>query len=138
MQQHGQTLKDLDIRVLVVTFESGAFARAYAQETGLGWAVMIDETRSLYEAYGMLRGRLRDIWGPRTWWAYAQEALRGRWPGPARADTSQLGGDVLIDPEGVVRLVHVGSGPADRPSIESLLEIRRHGPPAETGLAEQG
>jgi hypothetical protein len=30
---------------------------------------------------------------------------------------------VLIDPAGVVRVHHVGSGPADRPSIESLLRV---------------
>jgi len=110
--------------VVIVTFEASTFARTYVDETGLRWPILVDETRSLYRAYGMLRGRLRDIWGPRTWWAYAKELLRGRTPRPAHADTSQLGGDVLIDSSGVVRLRHVGSGPADRPSIESIIRAR--------------
>jgi len=111
--------------VAIVTFEASPFARAYVEETGIHWPVLVDHTRSLYRAYGMLRGRTWDIWGPRTWVAYARELARGRWPRPARADTSQLGGDVLIDPAGLVRFVHVGSGPADRPSVAEILQARR-------------
>jgi len=69
----GFTLADLDIKVLVITFETRAFARAYVQDTRLRWPVLIDEPRALYHAYGMLRGSWWDIWGPRTWWAYAKE-----------------------------------------------------------------
>jgi len=125
LQQHEQTLIALGISIAVVTFETRAFARAYVQETGVRWPVLVDETRSLYRAYGMLRGRAWDIWGPRTWWAYAKELTRGRWPRPAHADTAQLGGDVLIDPSGTVRLLHVGSGPADRPSVAAILRARQ-------------
>jgi hypothetical protein len=73
----------------------------------------------------MHRGRWRDIWGPATWWAYAQLAARGHWPTRRPGDVAQLGGDVLIDPEGIVRVQHIGSGPADRPRIEALLRIVR-------------
>jgi hypothetical protein len=30
---------------------------------------------------------------------------------------------VLIDPAGLVRFHHVGSGPGDRPSVDLLLEV---------------
>jgi hypothetical protein len=125
LQQHERTPLELDIQVVIVTFESSPLARAYVHETGLPWTVLVDETRSLYRAYGMLRGRVWDIWGPRTWWAYAKELMHGRLPGASHADTSQLGGDVLIDPGGVVRFIHVGSGPADRPSLAAMLEARQ-------------
>jgi len=36
-------------------------------------------------------------------------------------DIHQRGGDVLIDPHGIVRFHHVGSGPANRPAVDSLL-----------------
>ena len=125
MQQHERTLVDLDTQVVIVTFEQRDVARAYVDETGIRWPVLVDEARGLYRACGMLRGRVRDIWGPRTWWAYAKELMRGRWPRPTSADTSQLGGDVLIDPEGTVRFVHVGSGPGDRPSVAAVLRARQ-------------
>ena len=127
MQQHESEFSALDVRIAVVTFDRRRLAQAYVESTGCAWPVLVDEDRALYHAYGMLRGRWQDIMGLRTWWAYAQELRQGRLPNlPARStDTFQLGGDVLIDPDGRVGFVHVGSGPGDRPSIESLLAARR-------------
>lgn len=127
MQQHERTFQELDTRIVVVTFERGPLARGYVRETGLGWPILVDETRALYRGYGMLHGRTWDIWGPRTWWAYAKELFRGRVPRSTGvgSDTSQLGGNVLVDPSGRVTFLHVGSGPADRPSIDALVAARR-------------
>ena len=116
----------LDVRIVVVTFERGPQARAYAAATGVGWPILVDETRALYQGYGMLRGKRRHIWGPRAWWAYTKELFRGRLPRAAdlHSDMRQLGGDILVDPSGTVRFLYVGSGPADRPSIARLLAAR--------------
>jgi len=124
LQQHGQTFESLNTKIAVVTFEATPFARHYVAQTGLAWPLLVDEARELYRAYGMLSGRIRDIWGPRTMWAYLKELARGKLPRARRADTLQLGGDVLIDPAGIVRLHHVGSGPGDRPSVSRLLSVR--------------
>ena len=99
--------------------------RAYRADTNVSWPVLIDLDRTLYRGYGMHRGRLRDIWGVRTWLAYLHELARGRLPKYSGGDTRQLGGDVLIDPAGIVRFHHVGTGPADRPSVAAILEARR-------------
>lgn len=125
MQQHQRELDALDVRILVVTFEAAPLVRAYLADTSLVWSVLIDAGRRLYRAYGMHRGRLSDIWGLRTWMAYAKELVRGRLPRYSGGDTRQLGGDVLIDPDGRVRLHHVGHGPADRPSVAAILDARR-------------
>lgn len=111
--------------VVVVTFEANPFVRAYVAEMNISWPILIDQDRTLYRHYGMHRGHLWNIWGFRTWWAYAKELARGRLPKYSGADTRQLGGDVLIDPGGIVRLHHVGSGPADRPSVAAIFEARR-------------
>jgi hypothetical protein len=128
LQQQQRALQDLGIRVAVVTFETTPFVRAYLAETKVTWPVLIDHDRTLYRGYGMHRGRLRDIWGGRTWVAYMKELARGRLPRYSGADTRQLGGDVLIDPAGIVRLHHVGTGPADRPSVAAILEARQRQP----------
>ena len=123
MQQNERTFQELDVHIVVVTFERGLLARAYIEDTGLRWPILLDEPRALYRGYGMLHGIWWNIWGPRTWWAYAKELFRGRAPRAAYldSDTSQLGGNVLIDSSGIVRLLYVGSGPADRPSIARSL-----------------
>lgn len=124
MQQHLATLDELNIRVAVVTFEAPPFVRHYVAETRVPWPLLIDETRELYRAYGMLRAEFWDVWGPKTWTAYLKELLRGRLPVRSIADPMQRGGDVLIDPEGIVRVHHVGQGPSDRPSVAALLRAR--------------
>jgi hypothetical protein len=127
LRQHEAALEGLGVAVLVVTFEAGFLARAYVEDTRLAWPLVVDESRALYAAYGMLRGRAWDIWGPATWLAYARSLARGGALRRATGDVSQLGGDVLIDPDGIVRVHHVGSGPADRPSVQSLLAVIRAG-----------
>ena len=112
------------MRPLAVTFEATAAARAYAAETGLPWPLLVDPGRRLYHAYGMRKARLRHLWGAATFRAYWREARLGRFPRLPRADTRQQGGDVLIDPGGLVRFHHVGRGPADRPAVAELLAAR--------------
>ena len=106
-----------------MTFEDAAAARAYVAETGLRWPLLVDTDRRLYRAYGMQKARLRQLWGAATFRAYWREARLGRFPRLPRADTRQQGGNVLIDPGGVVRFHHVGRGPADRPPVATLLAV---------------
>ena len=125
MQQAAGELDALKIRVLVVTFEAPAAARAYVSETKTRWPVLCDESRALYRQYGMGRARWRHLLGPSALRAYARAMAEGRLPRWPAADPMQQGGDVLIDADGIVRLVHVGKGPGQRPPVERLLEVCR-------------
>jgi hypothetical protein len=130
LRRAGNALESLGIAVVVVTFQPPAVARAYAAETGLAWPLLVDEDRTLYAAYGMGRGRGRDIWGLASMAAYGRLLLRGQLPRAAAGDVYQLGGDVLVDPAGLVRIQHVGTGPADRPAVDAILDAVRGAPPA--------
>jgi len=130
LQQYETELERRDVKVVVVSFEAGFLARAYIEDTGLRWTVLVDIKRELYTAYDMLKAGFWDIWGPPTWWAYLKEIAHGRLPRKSRGDISQRGGDVLIDPEGIVRFHHVSKGPGDRPSVRSILAALDR----ETGL----
>ncbi len=121
LQQYETDLARRNVKVVVVTFEAGFLARAYIEDTGLRWPLLIDTKRELYRAYGMLEAGFWDIWGPGTWWAYLKEFARLRFPGKSKGDISQRGGDVVVDQGGIVRLHHVGQGPGDRPSARSIL-----------------
>lgn len=105
----------------MITFEPLARARDYVDETGLPWPLLVDEHRELYVAYGMRAATRWDVWGPSTWRAYAREIAHGHVPHKSSGDLYQRGGDVVIDASGIVRFHHVGTGPADRPSIAVLL-----------------
>jgi hypothetical protein len=109
------------VRIVVVTFENDFLARGYVEDTSLTWPLLVDDTRATFRAYGMLSASFWDIWGPKTWWVYLKEILKGGKLRKSEGDISQRGGDVLIDPAGIVILHHIGSGPADRPPVEKIL-----------------
>jgi peroxiredoxin len=111
------------LKVAVVTFAHDFLARSYVEDTGLTWPLLIDGGRQVYASYGMLTASFWDIWGPSTWLAYARELLKGRKLEKSEDDVYQRGGDVLIDPAGIVRLHHVGAGPADRPEADQIFRI---------------
>lgn len=125
MRQREEEIEALGVKVLVVTFQGSPLAAAYVRETGLEWPILVDESLTLYYAYGMERGGWWDIYGPASWWIYLRLILRGRRPRAPAGDPNQLGGDVLIDPGGTVRLHHVGVGPADRPPVARILGLAR-------------
>ena len=123
LQQHTQAFTERQVTSVVITFEAGFLARSYVEETGLLWPLLIDDRREVYRAYNMLQAGFWDIWGPRTWRAYVKELAHGHRPHKTQGDVNQRGGDVLIDPSGLVRLHHVGAGPADRPTVRDLLRL---------------
>jgi len=117
-----------NVRIVVITFENDFLARGYVEDTSLTWPLLVDDTRETYRAYGMLSASFWDIWGPKTWWVYLKEVLKGERLKKSEGDISQRGGDILIDPDGIVALHHIGVGPSDRPAVESIL---KRTPPAE-------
>jgi hypothetical protein len=122
LRQRESELRHRGINVVVVTFEAKWRAAAYVEQSQLPWPLLLDEDRRLFEAYGMGRGRKRDVMGWDACIMSLRLLLRGRrlrWP---TGDVFQLGGDVLIDPGGRIRLHHVGRGPADRPTVSELFE----------------
>ncbi len=128
LRPHEAELAELNIQVLVVTFQPPQLAQLYVEETQLPWPLLVDESRSVYAAIGMERGSVWNVWGPQNWGVYFKLMAKGRALRAPAGDVHQLGGDILIDPGGIVRLHHVGVGPADRPTVESLLEHVRDAP----------
>ena len=111
------------LKVVVVTFAHDFLARSYVEDTGLTWPLLIDSDRQQYRSYDMLEASFLDVWGPKSWLVYGRELLKGRRLEKSEDDIYQRGGDVLIDPGGIVRLHHVGSGPADRPEADTIFKM---------------
>lgn len=122
MRERNAELLQKNIKVAVVTFEASSTARRYQNDTGLDWPLLVDESRQLYSAYGMMTAGFWDLWGFSTWQAYIKEIARGHRLKSSSGDIHQRGGDVLIDPDGMVRLHHISKGPADRPPVKVILQ----------------
>ena len=123
MRQHKESVERNNIEVVVVTFEETENALNYRGETNLEWPIAIDSSRELYAYYGLNKAGFWDLWGFATLKVYLREILRGNFPKPSRHDIHQRGGDVLVNPEGIVKMHHISKGPADRPKIEDVLQL---------------
>ena len=60
------------------------------------------------------------VLGLSNWWEYIKLLLAGKRLHRPTDDIYQLGGDVLIDPNGVVKLHFVSDTPIDRPSLAEI------------------
>jgi len=105
----------LNIKVLVITFEPIRQQPVPAAKETMDFPYYVDEERKLYKYYGLSKAGFWDLWGFRTWVTYVHLLLKGWKMVKSTSDIYQRGGDVLIDPHGVIRLHHIGRGPADRP-----------------------
>ncbi len=83
-----------DAVVALVTFTRARNLRGYRSRLRLPVAVLADEDRSAYEAYGLH---------------------------PTDDETLQLGGDLVVGRDGRLHYVHRSTGPGDWPPVDSLI-----------------
>ena len=107
-------------RVLLVSFSTAANAELWRKESGVLFPILFDRDRTVYRAYRLERSGLRSL-SLRTLWYYAGAIARGERLRAGRGDPLQLGGDFVVDAEGLIRFAHASRDPVDRPDVEGLL-----------------
>lgn len=110
--------------LLVVMPIPAARAEAWRRRHGARDVLVAgDADRDLYRALGVGRGSARALLlDPASWRDGIREAARLRPAWKARGDDGfQLGADVLLGPDGDVRLLHRATSAADRVPVEELL-----------------
>ncbi|GAB4463459.1 MAG: hypothetical protein Kow0070_24010 [Anaerolineales bacterium] len=121
-----QEFADLNTRVFIISFGTFPGVQQWMQEVCSSFTVLLDRERNVYNAYGLERSRLRS-WHPRVVWIYIKRWFqRGEFYDSHGDDTSQLGGDFIVDKNGVLRLVYPSHDPVDRPPVEALLKVLRN------------
>ncbi|HET8894882.1 MAG TPA: AhpC/TSA family protein [Gaiellaceae bacterium] len=108
--------------VLFVAFdERERLERALLRGLDVAYPVLVDRDRSAYRSWGLGRGSIAGVWGdPRVWLLYTRKLLGGeRLRRPGR-DTLQLGGDFVLDPQGIVTYARPQQRD-DRPPVAELL-----------------
>jgi hypothetical protein len=117
-----------DAVVVVIAFSAPGYVAAYQRERLAPLTVLIDEERVAYRAYGLGRGSVWKVWGPKVWWAYLQLIRRGRRFQRPIEDTLQLGGDFVVGRDGRLVCAFLSADPDDRPSVDDLTAaVRRAG-----------
>jgi len=114
-------LVDLGVVVKVITFDDPELTGPYAESLLPDWPLLVDSDRSLYRRYGFERGSWSSIYGFASVLRYLWLIISGHRPGKPGKDWRQLGGDVLVDPQGMVRMHYISKTPHDRPSVGLLM-----------------
>jgi hypothetical protein len=117
-------LEALRARVALISFGTAPQGRLWLSETGAPFPFLLDPARRAYRSYELESSLVRS-WQPKVWLRYAQLMLHGQhWRG-IQGDSGQLGGDVIVDPMGLLRFTHRSHDPTDRPGVETLLAALR-------------
>ena len=109
--------------VLAVSFEPRDRLFQLSRQMGLPFPLLSDPERDVYRAYRLGTRSLRQVFGLGTIWTYIKLLARGNRYQCRRSDLRQEGGDFVIDGRGVVRFMHRGSAPHDRPTVDQLLDV---------------
>lgn len=121
---HLPEFEALKARIVVISFSRPDQARLWLDETNAPFTLLLDPERKAYRAYGLEYSLLRS-WGLNVWQRYVQLLLHGRkWRG-IQGDSGQLGGDIIVDSNGRIRLAYRSHDPTDRPDIHTLLTALR-------------
>ena len=107
--------------MVAVSFEPRDQLFQLARQLRLPFPLLSDPERDVYRAYGLQRGRLSQLLSPGTVLAYVKLLAGGRIYHFRWSDLRQLGGDFVIDRQGIVRFEHRSAAPHHRPSVELLL-----------------
>jgi peroxiredoxin len=109
-------------QVILIAFSSTQLAQAWITETKTTFQFLLDPARKAYQAYG-LDSSLWRSWSPKIWFEYARLMALGRkWRG-IQGDSGQLGGDIIIDQNGIIRMAYKSHDPADRPAVRVILNV---------------
>jgi peroxiredoxin len=110
-----------DASVAVVTFAAPERLAAYRRLLALPFPVLTDPDRTLYRLLGVERGSTRQVWSVGTLRLYARLMREGRRLRRPTEDVNQLGADVVVSRDGVVRYLSLPSTPDARPPVSELV-----------------
>jgi hypothetical protein len=98
-----------------------AYARAFREEAGIGFPLLVDDKRQAYEALELKNANLFHIFRKDNAVARARAKARGHAQHKLGKNPFQLGGSFVFGPGDVDRFAHISETFRDNASMESLL-----------------
>lgn len=121
-QQYGK-IQHAGGEVIVVSFEDAQGVHKLINAHKLPFVFLLDPKKEVYCLYGMIYREKGAVVTYRTMLDY----LKLRWAGYPKQQRGknirQMGGDVIIDKEGLIRLIYQSQFPEDRPNVGEMITI---------------
>ena len=121
LAQERAMFESLGVRLALVHMGDDRLGKQFFESYGLADMPRVaDPERTLYRAFKLRRGGLRQLFGIRVWRRAVSAALRGHWPGAFQGDSFQMPGLFLIRNGEIVRTFRYETA-ADRPDYAEFV-----------------
>lgn len=108
--------------VAAIGMGTPGMAADFRDKKGMPFPLLVDANKQTYKALGLRRGSTKDVAGPRVWARGLKAFAMGQTQGlTIKQDPLQLGGAVVFDRGGEVKLVHRAEHSADNLPVGELL-----------------
>ena len=124
MHREREAFRKLGASAVVVGHSSLRYARAFVDETKIELPVFVDEKRVLYQALEFKRPLLSFL-TPRVFKRAAEARKEGFTQPGVFGDAFQLGGVVLLMPDGSMPYKYASQFAGDHPKLDDLKEAVR-------------
>ncbi len=127
MQRRYEEIRELGAEVVAVSFEPLERLKGQAEDMLLTFPILSDPGLETYRAYGVRRGSFRDVFNVGAALEFLKLLFKGRLVMAGHGDIMQLGGDFIINEEGLLKYSHPASRAQDQAAVDVLLEELRKG-----------
>ena len=122
VRKHYERLRDAGGGLVVITMGNVEQTDQFRRSFDAPFTFLADTHQTGYRAYGLARGTLWQIAGPRVWLPAIKALARGGAGRPA-GDVRQMPGSFVIDRQGIIRYAHYPKHQADRPQPDDLVRL---------------
>lgn len=116
-----QKLLAAGTRIVCVANGPYKAGRAFEIFFDLPFAVLVSDTTEPFEAYGLAKATLGQLFNPAMVLHGLNALLHGHVQGKVIGDPYQLPGTFIIDTQGIVRFVHRNRDAADHTTVDMIL-----------------
>jgi len=125
LRAHEASFQAAGARIAAVGLGDRAYARAFREETGIGFPLLVDEDRRAYHVAGLRRASILHLLRGDNFAARKRAKAGGHRQHRLGQQPFQLGGSFVFGPGDVDRFAHVSQTFGDNASPEDLLAAVR-------------
>jgi len=121
LRDHAQRIRDAGAKLAAIGLGDRPYARAFREETGIDFPLLIDEERRAYRAVGLKHGSLLHLLRRDNLAARNRARAAGHRQHRLGKNPFQLGGSFVFGPGDVDRFVHVSRTFGDNADPADLI-----------------
>lgn len=109
------------IGVVIILQSEPAGVAAFQSRLAITWPCLSDADKSSYQAFGLSRGSIGQLLGPRVWWKGFQAFIHGHGVGRLDGDGLQLGGTFGVGTDGRIIYRRPNEDASDNPTPAEII-----------------